>query len=108
MRGSRACSSATFKMKPSTVLTILYGLNLVTALVGAGFLAAFLGQLYAEGSRCGMQARLTADPLMVFELPVAIWVNGVAAFFGLLIAYLAIWYVGTSACHTVLPPPCPD
>ncbi|KLT41921.1 hypothetical protein CC85DRAFT_286010 [Cutaneotrichosporon oleaginosum] len=68
-------------MKPSTVLTILYGLNLVTALVGAGFLAAFLGQLYAD------------DPLLVFQLPVAIWVSGVAAFFGLLIAYLVVWII---------------
>ncbi|BEI91261.1 uncharacterized protein CcaverHIS019_0400810 [Cutaneotrichosporon cavernicola] len=68
-------------MKPSTALAILYGLNLVTALVGAGFLAAFLGQLYAE------------DPLIVFQLPVAIWVNGVAAFFGILIFYLVTWLI---------------
>ncbi|GMK58618.1 hypothetical protein CspeluHIS016_0600600 [Cutaneotrichosporon spelunceum] len=68
-------------MKPSTVLTILYGLTLVTALVGAGFLAAFLGQLYAE------------DPLLVFQMPVAVWVNGVVAFFGVLIVYVVIWLI---------------
>lgn len=100
-------------MKASTVHTVLYGINLALALVGAGFLAAFLGQLYAEGASITiilasksnaergpptsavteLEESLTSDPLLVFDLPVAVWSNGVIAFFGLLIFYLVVRYV---------------
>lgn len=44
------------------------------------------------------------DPLMVFEMPVAVWVNGVIAFFALLIVYLVIWCVFCQR-HTYAAPP---